>query len=534
MKTSTEWKKWLDELESRLRAGQLHWVRKELTRVKRKQIPRAFAATMATLARRANLPMESLNILNGIMRSPWPMDPPPRPDEISSYAATLFRIGAIDEGMALLRTVDTDAYPQALLFEALAHFSQWRYDSAIPVLKKYVHSPLINDYQRLVGKTNLAAAYITERNFPAGRSLVSELKDVTAAQNLHILHGNALELSAQLSIFQGHLDQARRDLEEASKFLSQTQGAYELFVDKWSCIVNLLSGAISEKIILQLAHVKRVAMQLREWETLRECDLYLAVATNDEDLYEYLAFGTPYEKYRARMREIFQPKRELPETYLWTPRPVPNPDESLGNGGPGSFMNTASEVRSTPVPSLKIDIDQGRVGDSQLPHGQLLHRALALFSTDFYKPFRIGQLYSHLFPNEYFNPVSSPRRIVHIVERLRAWFKDNALPLNVRVRGGNYSLIGDTSATCGLLVSQTSSHAHLPKSSANLERLKSQWPHHSFSTSQASRCLNLSLASTRRLLAQAVNDGKLLRQGNGRGTFYRFTAAKSRALAKAS
>ena len=123
-----------------------------------KKVPRAERLSLATLARRSNLHGVALRPLNPVVRPTGKRRRSLTDKEKAEYAASLSYIGAAPEALAILRTVNADGVPESLLYQAFAHFSQWDYAAPIPLLRKYLQSSLITDYQRLIGKVNLLAA----------------------------------------------------------------------------------------------------------------------------------------------------------------------------------------------------------------------------------------------------------------------------------------------------------------------------------------------------------------------------------------
>src|SRR5206468_2581133 len=117
-------------------------------------------------------------------------------------------------------------------------------------------------------------------------------------------------------------------------------------------------------------------------ETVRDCDLHRSVATKDEKLLLHVYFGTPHPTFRERILAEYGGSVALPSRYLW---------------------------KKTGKSSRILDLtDPEALG---LKPGQLLHRALLLLCSDFYRPVRLAALHSRLFPDRYFHPTATPNQI---------------------------------------------------------------------------------------------------------------------------
>ena len=144
-------------------------------------------------------------------------------------------------------------------------------------------------------------------------------------------------------------------------------------------------------------------------------------------------------------------------------------------------------------------------------------RALA---NDFYSPARIATLFSFLFPNEFFNPQSSPHRVHETLRRLRGWFKLNDVPLTVSHDAGQYRLAA-TGPYCLLTRPQNS----ITRREFLINELHRTRSAQSFSSMTVAQILGVSPRFSQDLLRWAVESGQMSRFGQGRGTRYRFNSA---------
>ncbi|MGE0763886.1 MAG: hypothetical protein AB7N80_11460 [Bdellovibrionales bacterium] len=315
--------------------------------------------------------------------------------------------------------MDHKEFPEADFYLALTLFKLWNYEEAISVLSRYVSSPQITDYQRLVGNVNLAAAYITERHFEQARSLLDKIR-IEAEQKQHLLLlGNISELTSQLCFYEKRYDEARDYLAQAKAVLSDNNQLYALFVEKWLSITDLMEFGPDHKRLQRLEAVRKESLRMKHWSSVRECDLFLSLATSDQELFKKIYYGTPIAGYRSRMLRLFNiSEAQLEKEYNWCPQ-----------GSPLSKK-------------LLLDVERGIAVKSgvKLKKDQLPHRLLKILCSDFYAPFKPEELFSLLFDNEKFNTETSVARVYNGVSALKAWLQQSKLPVQIVNEESGYQI----------------------------------------------------------------------------------------------
>lgn len=484
------------EMDRLIRSGQAHLVRKELHGLKGRRLPRPALLDLAGLARRVGMFDFALRLLHSVVRSEKPIFPPASVAEIAMYAAVLVKIGARREALALLGGLDAQSAPEVLLFQSNAYFGEWRYDQAVPLLKRYIAHPVINDYQRRVGEVNLAAALIVVGRFQEAEQILSGLLEADT-RDLLLLRGNSLELLTQIAVLREEFAQAEMYIRRSQELLGTGEDQYSLYMKKWrSVAIYRQDGAQHPEELIAIRHE---ALRMKDWEVARDCDFQIAAGRRDMALFAHIVFGTPYEAFRRRTLASAG-RIDLPGTLIWRPGPAVDPSAAP----PARYFDL-----------LEAQESQGR---GSLKYGQALHKTLSSLTADFYRPRSIGEMFTDLYPGEVFNPISSPHRVFRLIQRLRGWFQDNQMPLFVSVVNGEYRL--EASAPFGLKVPLD--RDLIPRDDFFLERLRSRWPYRVFSARQAEVELGLTSDQVRRLFASTEKSGELLRVGSGRGTRYRF------------
>jgi hypothetical protein len=213
-------------------------------------------------------------------------------------------------------------------------------------------------------------------------------------------------------------------------------------------------------------------------------------------LLTHLYFGAGFPAYRrGLMTELGQKK--WPEQYVWEIGPGRGSREILD-----LFHGDWSEERGT----LKV--------------GQVVHRLFVALTSDFYRPFRLASLHFLLYPEEYFNPFSSPGRVHRALGRFREWCRSEGAPFVISESHGGYRL--GAMGPAGVLLWRTEPVTDPTRNA--LERLREKYASRSFWAKDAVRLLGTSRSAVQRLLKEGELAGQLEKIGHGTATRYRFAA----------
>lgn len=459
------------------------------------KLPRTCLAEVASLATRVSAADIAVNLLNPIVR------PPPRSpviataDEKAQYARALIRIGALYEGMAILASLDPVETPVVLLFQTFGYVAQWNYKATISLLRRYIEAPAITAYQRLVGKVNLLAAYVHERDWQA-QPLLEELRQETARMNAALLRTNVLTLEAEKFIKESEWARAESALDQAQKVLSDTKSLDGFFIDMWRAILNL-RRAPGKQTLEGLRIIREQAHNRRHWETLRQVDWVQAEVTRNPPRLTHLYFGTPFVDFREALGSS---GLEIAAEYFWgneLERPV-------------DFVFDLAEGKS--------DLD-----DCELKAGQLIHRTLSVLASDFYRPFQIARLHSKVFPQEFYDPTTSPLKIHQALTRLRTWLGKHLSGLNVIERDSCYAL--EWSPSARFHISLRKHQEHSDRWTWYLQKLEEKFPSGQFTKRDVCQAMGVSPTQARSILKRGFEQKKVASKGQGKSTRYRFQRA---------
>ena len=236
----------------------------------------------------------------------------------------------------------------------------------------------------------------------------------------------------------------------------------------------------------------------RDWETLRDVDRQLGSAFQDQYLSHKLYFGTPFKAYRQLLGTFFsalQPPESFFLCHRWRNQPI----------GP------RLEIRTGELDSKEISIKPGA----------LLHRLLKTLTTDFYRPFSVGTLFSKLFPNEHFHPLFAADRVAQSVKRLSKVFTEYGLPIEVRRLHNEYYLKVTGDATIHIRQSDLDTETEELKRSFYGEKLRGVSEDQALSVHDLASVWNTSIRTANRIIKEQSERGVLVKLGSGKNSRYR-------------
>jgi hypothetical protein len=135
---------------------------------------------------------------------------------------------------------------------------------------------------------------------------------------------------------------------------------------------------------------------------------------------------------------------------------------------------------------------------------------------------RLATLHFRVFPNEHYNPESSPHRIHEALRRSRDWLEETGIPLVIQEKNGLYSLT--VTAPCRVVIPKRELIQH--RIGVVIQRLSERGASGSFSVREATQALGGSMRTTLRLLEEGQKLGVISREGVGRSTRYRILVEK--------
>lgn len=489
----------LEQLEKHTREGKNHEVVSQLRLLLSQQIPRDLVVSFADIAYRTNQFIIALKFLKPILHPKIPLLQPATLKENTIYATSLLHLGAVEEAEQLLAKLDPSKDPEILLHRAFAYFAQWKYAASVPLLKKFIQAPGLAHYRSLVGKVNLAAAYVFSGQLKKAERFLVELRDLLEKEGHGLLLGNSLELTAQVYFLQKKYFQAEEYLIRAEQVLSATPGRYLFYVKKAHTLIEVMKSEGKDPVAInRLNKLRQEALTLKQWETLRDCDLFEALSTKNDYLIHKVLLGTPHAYYKKRVINLVAEKPKTPSIF---------------------HLNLLTGQDSELEKGFLFEVSQYQNKYEGLAKRPVLYQLFKILTLDFYKPVRLGFIFSRLYPHEKFDPLSSPHRIFNGVHYLNVWFKKNKIPMKIIVVSGEFHL----KPLRKVVLSFTKSLQKLSKPQHDLQTLHKTVGCKVFTADKAANSLNVSKPTVLKLIHGGVSSKFIQKIGNGKSTLYRFS-----------
>lgn len=482
-------------LDALTKQGQRLQVLKELARILKSSPSRALRPQLARIANRNHAYVLALRILHPIIRADREKTADAGAEALNIYATSLMWIGALEEAEECLHRIHGST--DALLTEAFVHFAKWDYEKSVPLLLRYMTSPTTSPYQKLVGQINLLAAAIAVGNLKQAKEVFEPLGDeLMKNPNYKLLYGNSLELRAQIAILENSYDTALTFLDESERCLADQPGRYLLYVNKWRSLARIGLSPRDQVAHEALLKVKADATELKNWETIRDCDFHLARLNNDQELMQRILLGTPYAGYRNRVESLFGITVHDRKHLEYSPSEATRKPERIGLD-----LNRITEnsfLASTSWPLIQV------------------------MTKDIYRPPRMGVVFSGLYGKEYFDPNTSPQRVRNSVFRFNDWAQQSACEFRIRIDGGDFQFTGPKE----LGIVATRRERPLEGWQAALKVFKNQNDSRSFTTADVAKVLGISPRGVLPILQKALASKKIQKVGSGKNSRYIFFSGR--------
>lgn len=436
---------------------QLPEARHALFQINRSNLSLAEKLQYSETARRIGLAHLGLRTLYPHIRTE---NAQPGEKELLEYAACLIELGAHYEASQILSNVDREKHPETHYLEAVLCIQKREHNrEAGRALERYLASAKTESFQTQEAK--------------------------------HFLFNIRAEES---------LSEVVPQFAEWEKTIHLLPPTRHLALRKWRTVSKLHDNPANPKLIQELRNLRSEAVEREQWEEVRDLDRFEAVFTKNEKLFLNVYFGSPFVEFRNSFVKEYRLPVSLPRFFDWS---VPSVNQTPSEKGKMVFDLLMGERAGGKTP-IKV--------------GKGMHRLFMLFASDFYRPFRIAQLFCQLYPGELYEPTHSPPRVHQILNRLRVWFSKNHLPLVVEEQEHLYRLFAQESFVIRVPHVQTSADPAL----VHLEKLKELFGTRPFSAIEAGNALKVSGRTILRLMEKGAQAHLVQRNGKGAATRYQF------------
>ncbi len=485
-----------------IRAGELSPARERLVELigssRNPKIPRSMVAQVARMARRTGDVPTSLTLLKRALSIQAKNLSELSNAEKAEYAAGLNAMGAFEQAKEILDSCDPNEYPMTLLYQSFIEFRFWRYEEAIPILKKYL-SLQTDSYELLVGTVNYYAALVVAEHFKEADSVFDDVHKKIAGSDYEILKVNISEVKIQRYMLARDFSTAEKLIKSESQFNpNDTRHAFLLKKRIFFLNCKLNPDSVSNA---DFESFRRLAWDFGDYDSIRDADFYQADCRRDERLFAKVYYGSPFESYRRML--------------------LRSPMASSVKDSESFIYNFPLDLNPRPY---ELDLFTGLVRGNTaaaLEPAQLPHKLLVLLFQDFYRPAKVGQVFHVLYPDEYFDIDSGLKRVHNAIFRLREFFEKHDLGCSVVERKGGYKFnLGEKLSAQiprgDLLVKLRDRELFL------LELLKAAYQDRTFSKQDAMKCFGLSASQTWKVMKRALDEDLLKSRRQGTKVVFLF------------
>lgn len=482
-----------------LRAGRIGDARTAIQNISIRTLPRNQRAEFARCCLRAGIAELGLKALVRYVRD---HSTESTSEERAVYAGCLNSVGGALEARALLDT-ETDVSPWTLLYQAYVSISMWDYRRALKTLNQLQQSNLheqFDSYVKQVLSVNRLASLIVEEQWSEAESQLAELKLTLPANGGTRLQGNLRELEIQLSVGIGDLKRAETLLADSS----QSEGLDRLYFEKWKAIFDTVKSPSPSAD--RLFQVLSQAKEQRRWEAIRDLEMRIAMNLKSLVFFKRVYYATPWPEYKKRLvrslEDVF-PAVTIDAEFNYHLMP----------------LSTSDRTHDDAETWMQISVGNGELPDgTNLKPGFRDHRLLQALSSDLFRDHAAGSIFNLIFPDEFYNPFTSPTRVHHAIGSLRDKLTKSGSQLEIEETDGKYRL----SPTLPLVMVLSADQA-IGKRESNTARLKNIFGDATFQVEEVARHLKIHPKTAQRLLREGTQSGEINKTGSARATRYSLT-----------
>ncbi len=512
---------WASQIETwneRIKRGEGHQVGRELRRIPRDEIPLEQLAKIANISWRISQPSIGLRLLFPRLRAQGNLKVVNALDAFTEYAGCLLEVGALSEARQVLRDL-RGRTPRSKFYSALLMFKEWDYESAVPLLEDYLKE-IPADYHQLVIRVNLASTYVNIQDWERAIPFLKDLQAELDTKGHWLLLGNSFEIESQIYFEKREHDHALECLKKSEKHLGQARNMGWMYCKKWQFINRLYQSRVAARdasrttsiggtpqgLHTEWSALRTDALSMGSWETLRELDLHWAICTENQELLNHVYFGSPAKSYREKIHALIKreaPSLEVLPTFNWL-----------------RLRQQGIETRLTDFKDLLMEFKSINAKNNQ---SVLLKRLLYILCSDFYAPFRIGQLFSILFEGEFYDLETSPDRVFQLIKRLRAWLEERDIGCEIVWGRRGYAI--QFSKNRGIILERQVVEQGLPnKNNIHFIFLQDRFGEEPFSSSAVGDQMNCSTRTANRVLSELITEGRVISMGRGRFTRFKLVS----------
>ncbi len=486
---------WHAKIDDFIKSAQISNATEEFSKINARTLTRAELTPYANLARRLGKSNEAIRVLRQFVRPKAKVPMEATSEEKLEYAMALIKLGALNEGIKLVETVDGKQFPDRYLFASFAHISEWQYQEASVLIEKYIEHPEVTEYSVLVAKVNLLSCYIFTGNYDKAETLIQNLLSHTDNDVVTKARRTIFLSAAQLHILRKDFNNAQKNIDAAFALMSTQNSIDSVVLQKWNWILNVNKFGPLKKYLDELKTIRANARNFSSPEALRDIDYQQGLYFSDTKILNHVYFGTPFLSFKEKIKKSYQRIHNTPfepsEEYVW------DLSQDIGEKNEVNFLNVQDGANS--------------FSSHQLRPGSSCQRFLQILARDFYRPLSTYQVHNLLFEESFYNPNSTPKKIHQASYRLNQWLEEANIPATVFMKK-SFFYIEQTQKFSLIIDNKPRSD---PRVIEFCESLFVEFAENWFSSTDASRKLNLPRRTMTLNLKLAADEGLLIKMGAG-------------------
>lgn len=412
----------------------------------------------------------------------------------SEYAVCLMEKGYLQSALRIIESIQN---PPLEVRHDLAYLYLQNHDErARSLYQQIIDDPSTELLTKLSAMGGLSVCLIREAEFAQAEEVLQKL--ITLYESKRHFWGLAYSWAhlawTRMARKQGGTSECIRKMEAT---IAQSTMEYPLFCRFIKEVCHKLG---KRTMTTPSPKLRQLIRQNREWNLLREWKLLqnICIQVRPE------CIASIY--YRTNLRGVKCRIKKLSGIFGWK---IPsNYQFSLGSG-----------LKSQTVSLLNGTFSKS--GETLAP-GSAPYRLFRSLALEVH-PIHMGDLFSFVFPQEYFLHSASSNRIHQLCHRLRNSLEIAAPGISLACNDGYYEFVCNSHLKVDFVDDYKNLNVGMKEREASsIAILRTEFRRNSFLISEASAFLNKSTRSVNRILSVGLESGILARTGSTRSTIYRF------------
>lgn len=378
----------------------------------------------ASLWKRVGEPMRAIKILGSMEKFDSRISPKERKRWLE-YADCLLKVNALGGVSRILSNPQFSSETKYHLLRGFYFIHSWDYQNALDSLRLYLGVENPQSYSFYVAQINeLACLAFLEKGGESLR-LAEQLLPKLSELGYERLLGNSVEILLQVTHQSLGIDDKNK-LQELIHRFSKVSWDDVAILDnlqlrKWKSYAELQRGMPAALESLQ--ELRRISLDKKLSEIVRDVDRMIAQETQSFEKEVFLFFGTPYSAFLRHFH--LAPQKD--EIYI-------------------SRNLTEQSWVILPFDSEKEVVLKKRIFDvhdfCREQNYSLIARLLLSMFKDFYRAPTTVELFDSIYPEEYFHPISSLRKVNQLVHRLNSVLQETGWKIRIVEQQSEYRMEG--------------------------------------------------------------------------------------------